>query len=234
MSIEPIDPAERAAAEAALRTDARFDKCPALLFARIFAAGKWRRLEPGERLFSAGDETSPLLGVASGFIAFESVLAIHEMSLITMLPAPFWSVGRPQVQGRRRLVSAIARTPLMVLQVPQARIEALEAEDPAVKDFKALVTGLIFLETLEALTDALIPESRRRIVSTLLRIAGAKYRGDEPRAVPISQAELATITTMSRQTCGLVVRDLAREGLIDIGYRTIDLLAPARLRAILD
>lgn len=234
MTPTPVGAADRAEARAALLSDQRFHGFSQDLFARIIDAGQWRHVPAGARLFSAGDEASGMIGIGLGFIAFESSLAIPDLPVINFLASPFWSVGRPQVQGRIRLVSASARTALTLVHVPQSRFEALENEVPEIRDFKALVAGLIFVDTLEALTDALIPDTRHRAISTLLRVAGRKQGGETPTTVPISQTELAAITNLSRQTCGELLRGLEREGLIRLGYREIEVLAPAQLRGMME
>lgn len=100
------------------------------------------------------------------------------------------------------------------------------------KHVKALATGLIFLDTLDALTDALIPDTRFRAMSTLLRIAGCKHGGNAPGSVPVTQAEFAAITNLLRQTCGQLLHGLQRDGLTRPCNRQIEVLAPARLRSM--
>lgn len=228
---QPLSAAARAEARAILLADPRFQAMPTERLARLIDAGEWRLLPADARLFSAGDESRAVLAVASGFLAFDSALTVPEVPLFNFGPAPFWSVGRPQVQGRIRLVTATARTPLTVLSIPITRFEALEARDPLVRDFKAMIVAQIFLDTLEALADALIPAIPQRAVTTLLRIAGRKHGGDAPVTVPISQVEFSALTNVSRQTCGEWLRSIEREGLIRLGYRRIELLSPAGLRA---
>ena len=233
MNVGLISSAERAAAGATLLAGPKVQGFPPAQLALILAACQWRRIPAGARPFSAGDETSSVQAVAAGYVAFESSLAIPDLPLVNFLAPPFWFLGRPHVHGRIRMNTATARTPLLIAQLSQARFDALAVEQPAIQDFKAWVTGALFWEVLEALTDALIPNNRHRVVSTLLRVAACKHGGDAPVSLPITQAELAAITNLSRQTCGALLRAFESSALIRLGYGEIELLAPARLRALI-
>lgn len=233
MAIAFPDPSERQAAEAVLRADPALAGYPPALLSLLMATFEWRRIPAGRRLFSAGENTGAVLVVASGFIAFETAIAIPDLPLVNLLHAPLWTIGQPQVNGRIRLNTATARTPLLVAQISHTRFEALAAREPALQEFKAWVVVALFWEALEALTDALIPDNRHRAISTLLRIAGRKHAGDDASAIPISQTELAAITNLSRQTCGELLRGFERDGVVRLGYREIEVLQPARLRAMI-
>ena len=76
-------------------------------------------------------------------------------------------------------------------------------------------------------------DNRPRVISTLLRIAESKRAGDDASAVPISQMVLAAINNLSRQTCGELLRGFERDGLIWLGFREIEVLQPAQLRAMI-
>lgn len=216
-----------------LRADPKMIGYPPADLDLVLAACEWRKLPAGTRLFSAGEDSSPVHAIATGFVAMESSLATPDLPLVNLMQGPFWVIGRPQVYGRIRLTTATARTPLLVGTISQARFDALAAQQPSLHNFKVWVAGDLFWVAMEAVADALIPDNRQRAVSTLLRIAGRKLAGDDAAAVPISQTELAAITNLSRQTCGELLRGFERDGLIRLGYREIEVLQPARLRAMI-
>jgi DNA-binding GntR family transcriptional regulator len=51
---------------------------------------------------------------------------------------------------------------------------------------------------------------------------------------PLSQDELAAISNMSRTTISTILRDLEAAGLIKLGYRSVLIIHPGRLRALVD
>jgi CRP-like cAMP-binding protein len=96
-----------------------------------------------------------------------------------------------------------------------------------------LVTRL-FWNSMTALVDSVIPDSRLRCVATLLRISDRRNADPSPVTLPISQTDLSQLCNLSRQTSGDVLRALEAEGLVTLGYRSITLNDPARLRALGD
>ena len=79
------------------------------------------------------------------------------------------------------------------------------------------------------------PPSPASYLSTLLRLAGCRY-ADPPAGlqpeVRLSQADLAAMAVMSRNTFNGIVGELVEKGLVELGYRSIRLRQPAALRAI--
>jgi CRP-like cAMP-binding protein len=83
----------------------------------------------------------------------------------------------------------------------------------------------------------MIRDSNRRCAAALLNVANCR-RG-EPSSTPVlnaplSQEELAAIANLSRTSISSILRDLEADGLIELGYRTVTLRDPARLRALVD
>jgi uncharacterized membrane protein len=50
----------------------------------------------------------------------------------------------------------------------------------------------------------------------------------------LSQDELAALSNMSRTTISTILRDLENDGLIKLGYRSVTVIHPGRLRALAD
>jgi CRP-like cAMP-binding protein len=121
-----------------------------------------------------------------------------------------------------------------VALAPRHGLVALLAENP-------LWWRCIALHVCEAMdtasqiaTDMLIPDSRRRCIAALLRIAGCRNVGTAPAKAAMTRDELAGMANLSRQTIGPILRDLAAAGLVEVGYRVIVLHDPAGLRAAVD
>jgi CRP-like cAMP-binding protein len=69
----------------------------------------------------------------------------------------------------------------------------------------------------------------------LLRMAGCRHEDPPPGVEPevrLSQADLAAMAVMSRNTFNGIVGELVEQGLIELGYRSIRLRRPSALRAI--
>ena len=70
-------------------------------------------------------------------------------------------------------------------------------------------------------SDLMIPENERRVVAVLLRQCDCRFPppyGGRPQEAPLTQAELAAMSNVSRSTLGTILRSLQDAGLISIGY----------------
>lgn len=225
---------ERAQAEAVLRTQGLMATMPVDLQDKVFASGEWRRVMPKQPLFRAGDDTSSVQGVASGVVALETSVGSPEMTLVDVVSAPFWFGGQPQVDGTMRWITATARTEVLVFSIPPAIGNMLLYSDQRLFVFVLQLVTWLFWSSMTALADSVIPDSRLRCVATLLRIGGRRNDDPSPVTLPISQTDLSQLCNLSRQTSGDVLRALETEGLLSLGYRSITLNDPARLRSLGD
>ena len=85
--------------------------------------------------------------------------------------------------------------------------------------------------------DLMIRDTRRRCAASLLRIANCRFESPEDADqvdAPLSQDELAALSNMSRTTISTILRDLENDGLIKLGYRSVTVIHPGRLRALAD
>jgi CRP/FNR family transcriptional regulator, cyclic AMP receptor protein len=141
--------------------------------------------------------------------------------LIHIAPAPFWLGLNPLINHLPRLVSVTARSRCLVTRAPQHRLVALLAENPLWWRFNALQLLEAMWLASQIATDLLIPDSRRRCVAVLLRIAGRRDAGADPVKAVMTQDELAGMANLSRQTIGPILRTLAEDGHITASYRGI-------------
>lgn len=228
-----ITPGESAAATALFVRQGWLRDVPPLLRDWLLAECSWRRFAPGESLAREGDPVGGLYGIATGSFVFETSLATGDVAQLDVMHAPFWFLGRSMLPGDGRLVTTIARTELVACYVPQGVLWRFLGEHPDLRPHITRVVAETLECTLAALADALIPDNRQRAIATLLRIAGRQSGGDTPAVVPVGQDELAALCNLSRQTVGDVLRSLAADGAVRLGYRRITVENPARLRALL-
>ncbi len=90
-----------------------------------------------------------------------------------------------------------------------------------------------FVPTREHRIDLLIRDPARRTIAVLLRLAGRREPGaaNSPVDIDTSQEDLATMSNLSRNAVGKILRRLEAEHVVRIGYRQITLLSPQALHA---
>lgn len=86
--------------------------------------------------------------------------------------------------------------------------------------------------------DLLLRDSPARCAAVLLRLAGQRlasgHYADLPTEIPASQAEIAMLCNMSRRTCGRILKGFASRPFVTIGYKSLAVNDPARLRIAAD
>jgi CRP-like cAMP-binding protein len=202
--------------------------------AAVLAQCQWQWFATGETITHGGDTAGGMVAIARGAVSIIPAVGPADLPMIHIARAPFWLGSNPLVNHLPRLVSVIARSRCLLALVPEHGLGVLLAENPGWWRFVALyLTETVGLVSQVA-ADLLIPDSRRRCIAVLLRIAGCRVAGTAPAQAAMTRDELAGMANLSRQTIGPMLRGLADAGLVEVGYRVITLHDPAGLRAIAD
>lgn len=195
----------------------------------------WKQVAAGDTIIIGGDADGGLWGVAEGYLDITSAISTADSPPAHIgQPGSWW--GPMPVFGGRRNSNVTARTDALLALVPLGALQALLAANPGW--WRAV--GALAVELMEVaavgLADLLIRDPRLRCVAVLLRVAGCRLglAPTEAVTVPVSQDDFAAMTNLSRGSAGAVLRGLAAEGQIRLGYRSITLIAPERLRRLLD
>jgi CRP-like cAMP-binding protein len=203
----------------------------------LLALARWHSAPAGAQLTVAGDDSGDLIGVAEGTIAVTIGVGVASAPVIHLAQGVVWLGYGPLVMPIRRPVASVARTPLTYATFPQGRVVALLRERPAAWQALAQLVGEFALLVSVMAADLLIPVSEQRCAAVLLRLGGQRFAGAQNTAevlVPVTQEELAAAANLSRNSAGAILRGFAARGWVETGYGGIRLLAPARLRALLD
>lgn len=217
-----------------MRRGGWLSRAPAAFQDAILARCQWSRIGAGTALTHGGDREGGMYGIASGAVDVTPAVGPADLPIINIARAPYWFGILPVALGAPRAVGITTREPCDVALVPRAALAALLSAQP---EWWQLLTAQAlehFNIAAQCAADLLIPDSRRRCIAVLLRAAGQRG-GDAPgNDAGVSQNELAAMANMSRQTTGNILRGLAAEGLVDLGYRSIVLRDVAALKALLD
>lgn len=198
----------------------------------ILAVGRVLDVAPGEQLYSLGDEAGGLFGVASGHV--DVLIAPGPFPpMLVHIGSPGWWVGDAAlITHTRRRAELRARGPVQALFLSEANIETIAAGDPQIWRRLAEIS-VSHLDDALSLAACLAARDRtRRLVLTLLRLAGPTAARATTVSIPITQGELGEIAGLSRNS---VVRLLRRPELTDAvqsSYRHI-VIRPERLRDVL-
>ncbi len=167
-------------------------------------------------LYRAGDRGQDMYGIVSGVVLVQCRFTHPDAVLLHMLRAGNWFGTLDWLPERTRRFTTIARTDVEIAG------HAAYGLDVA----------------MQCAADLLIKRASARCAATLLRLSGQRWasgpEADLPSDIPASQAELAMLCNVSRKTFSRVIGEFSRAGLLTLGYRSLTVEDPARLRVVAD
>ncbi|HRP35721.1 MAG TPA: Crp/Fnr family transcriptional regulator [Gammaproteobacteria bacterium] len=204
----------------------------------IFAMARPKSYAAGHVIYKAGDAGREFFGVRSGVVTMQGRFTHPDAVMLHMLRAGDWFGTAPVLAGRSRRATAVARTDVELLLVPGGELQALLRHHPEwIVDLARDV--VYFLDVaLQGSADLLIRDAAARCAAVLLRLAGRRWASepdaDLPAEIPVSQSDLAMLCNLSRSTVSRVVKELAGHRLVTLGYKSLTVIDPTRLRAVAD
>jgi CRP/FNR family transcriptional regulator, cyclic AMP receptor protein len=219
------DPPQRH--EALLMRGRWFRALPDARRAQLLSQARVRQLPAGVALFLRGDAADGLYAVLSGAVRIGAVAGTDRDALLTLLEPPEWFGEMAFFDRGPRTHDAYAVGATTLMQVPAAALERLLAAEDGwwqhlgalmVEKVRALFVGLEEIAVLPA---------PARVARRLVAIAqghGMLAPGVALRTVSVSQEQLGTMLSLTRQTVSGVLSDFESRGWIRRRYRAIELL----------
>lgn len=213
------------------RTDAEFRR-------ELLALSRPHTYAAGAVIYQAGDLRGDFFVVRAGVVLLHSRFA-HADAILLHMVHPGDSFGStPALLSHARVATASARTPVQVLRIAGDDLRALLTRRP--EWMVELGRDLLhYCEVaMQAAGDLLIRDTAARCAAVLLRLGGRRWAEDaeanQPSHVPASQAEIAMMANVSRNTLNEVLRAFTEQGIVALEYRSVLLKDPAHLRKIAD
>jgi CRP-like cAMP-binding protein len=180
------------------------------------------------------EESPPdfLFAVLEGTVYMVRDVGGGEESLIHVGEPGFWHGAVYLLTGSNTVATVLAHTPVRALILSKAQFDRILAEDPrhyaafaklALDRYRVLVTMLAEIRELA-------PEARLRgRLAALAKLRTQDRRHTGAVSLAVSQADLARMVGVSRQTLNALLGRLSKAGLIEVGFRRIRVLDAARL-----
>jgi CRP-like cAMP-binding protein len=209
-----------------------FKDLPREALQRLASHARSQTHEPGDRIFSKGDEGHGLLAVMSGIVKI-SVPGEDGREIILNLIAPNEIFGEiALLDGKPRTADAVALTACEVLVLDRRDFLPLLAEVPSVAAQLLEVVCARLRRTTEQVEDMYFGNPDARLAKALLRLAEIQGVAGDPRPrVTITQRELGFSAGMSRESINRHLRDWALAGYVTLEKGTCILERPERIAA---
>jgi len=220
---------------------------------RMLAAGEWfgglpiqlqelivqhsvsRTYGKGGVIYIQDSMPKGLYASLEGRVRMVRTLPGGEERLLHVGEPPFWFGEVAVLRATKTLVSVIADTDVHLLVLPKVQFDLIAENHPLL--YKAI--ALLMAERYGGLLRYLLaahgfsPQERLRArLEEMILLQERPIPTAEPVTLNISQADLAAMIGVSRQTLNELLRKLQREGVVETSFRRIRVLDPTRLRSV--
>ncbi len=207
---------------------------PAASQAAIMALSEPWQAAPGERIFRHQGPVPALWMIDQGQVRFQFDTPAGR-TIITGLAAAGHCFGDVEItEGFAALSDALAITACQGWRLPRAAV--LQAMEQIPGFARLLVTGLARSLRLrhQMYLHTLLQPADQRLALALLNLAQPSAEDPAKLVVAATQDALTEFTGTSRQFVSKHISLWAERGWIATGYRSVEILAPGRLRDLLD
>lgn len=214
-------------ADSRLRTLGWMSLTPAAFQDEVLAKADRLVFAPGEAVYRQGDETGGVLGVIDGRVELHLQGGGTDPSLTHLAGPGFWTGDLAAISNRPRRIGVVARDTVQILRLPRSEMLRMTDRDPAIwRHFATLAA--ISLGVAIDIADALRrTDPVARVAATLLNLAQSM-----PGEVSLSQADLGSISGLSRGVVNAALGTLAARGLLERRYRGVVLTDVAGLARV--
>lgn len=189
---------------------------------------------PGERIFRHQGPVPALWMLDRGQVRFQFDTPAGR-TIVTGLAGPGHCFGDIEItEGFPALSDALAATACQGWRLPRAAV--LEAMEQVPGFSRLLITGLARSLRLrhQMYLHTLLQPADQRLALALLNLAEPCAEDPARLVVAVTQDALTEFTGTSRQFVSKHISLWAERGWITTGYRSLEILAPERLRELLD
>jgi CRP-like cAMP-binding protein len=186
------------------------------------------RFEPGAHLIEEGSPPKGLYAVLEGRVRATRRLAAGRDAPVHVGGRGFWCGDYATLAGQPTIGSTIADTRVRALFLSVAEFERIIDEEP--RYYRAFMALLLerYARVFGSVAELHGLPSEERLRRRLESIADFWRDGapaGTPIDIPISQAELASMVGLSRQRLSTLLGRLAAQGLIEVGFRNVRVVA---------
>lgn len=208
-----------------LRGGRWFASLPAELQARIAQGSVLRRFQAGQVLLREGDPARGMYGLVQGRTRHICAVGDEREVLMHVGGPGLWTGEYALLSGARTVGSVIADVPTQALFLSKKEWQRLVEEEPRwLRHFAQLVAER-FATAYRAYADAQALERDDWVLARLKLVAQVEREHGAPLPrIRLSQAQLASMVGVSRQTLNAVLMRLQARGLLRVAFRSIELL----------
>lgn len=186
-----------------------------------------RKFQAGTPIYRAGAPPSGMFGLVVG----QWSLQVPPSDVMISVQGPGrWAGDAAALRRRPTMISIRAITDCRALHLSQPDFDQLVRDPDCCRTIAAL-TAEGLGEAVTVVSNLIQPNGELRVAQRLLTFIGL-YGDDRRVFTDVSQADLATMCGLSRQTLNKVLKSFQDAGVIVTAYRRLEILDVKALQAI--
>ncbi|MEI7572890.1 MAG: Crp/Fnr family transcriptional regulator [Phenylobacterium sp.] len=186
-----------------------------------------RKFQAGTPIYRAGAPPSGMFGLVVG----QWSLQVPPSDVMISVQGPGrWAGDAAALRRRPTMISICAITDCRALHLSQPDFDQL-VRDPECCRTIAALTAEGLGEAVTVVSNLIQPNGELRVAQRLLTFIGL-YGDDRRVFTDVSQADLATMCGLSRQTLNKVLKSFQDAGVIATAYRRLEILDVKALQVI--
>jgi len=189
--------------------------------------------ERGQRVYNVGDGPNGIYGLISGSLGFEIASDGDGPQLVHQICPGDWFGELAHVLERPRFAALYASRPSLCVRISAGDLNALLNRDARLWKHMALSLARVSIVAMTATHDLMERMPRRRLVATLLRIAGIRHDEAINRVdleLDTTQGALGLMSNLSRTLVADILQELETLGWLNCRYGKVTLMDPSALR----
>jgi CRP-like cAMP-binding protein len=210
-----------------LRRGRWFKTLPAELQALVIERSMVRSYANGAHIIGEGAPPRGLFALLEGRVHIVRGVGESDEALIHVGEPGFWFGEHGMLSGRPAIASVVATTNARVLLLPMSEFQRIVADEPRYYPHFAALLFERYATVFRYASEARAVPAEDWLWTRLQDLAVSRRRDahvEGPVDISVSQAELATMVGVSRQTLCMLLGRLQERGQIDVGYKRIRVL----------
>lgn len=207
-----------------LRSGEWFGGLPDALQELILDHSVVRRYAKGQVISLEGGVSKGLFALLEGTVHVVRSIGDGDEGLIHVCEPGFWFAEYALLSGKATVGSFLAHSRAKVLQLPKAQFDRIVAKEPRYYEAfarLALSRYAILVRMLAEVRDLAVEVRLRDRLAVMAQMRSEELPQPGTVTLTLSQADLARMIGISRQTLNALLRKLQRAGLIEVGFRCI-------------
>jgi len=214
-----------------LRRGRWFASLPAALQALIVERSITRSYRKGARVIGEGAPPRGLFALLEGRVHIVRGIGDSDEVLIHVGEPGFWFGEHGTLSGQAAIASILTTTNVRALLLPMAEFQRIVTDEP--RYYACFSTLLIerYATVFRYASEARAVAAEEWLWTRLKDLAAIRRNDAQLRGaieITVSQAELATMVGVSRQTLCMLLRRLEDRGVVEVSYKKIRVLPQPR------